>query len=85
VSRLCGASIAWALDHRDEVISALLAEESRADIRLDRALLDRYLAMYANEDTRAFAPDARRAVEELFTRAGKAGFLSPGATAEFAP
>lgn len=85
VSDLCRASIAWALDHKDEVMTALLAEESRKDVALNRALLDRYLTMYANEDTRSFAPDARRAVEELFTRAARAGLLPQRAKAEFAP
>jgi len=85
VSSLCRESIAWALDHRDEVMTALLAEESRAGVTLDRSLLDRYLTMYANEDTRSFAPDARRAVEELFVRAARVGLLPAGARADFAP
>jgi predicted solute-binding protein len=41
--------------------------------------------MYANEDTRAMAPDARRAIEVLFDRAAKAGLLPPGRLIEFAP
>src|ERR1700722_5532020 len=45
VSRVCRASIAWALAHRDETMDALLARETRADLHLDRALLDRYLAI----------------------------------------
>jgi 1,4-dihydroxy-6-naphthoate synthase len=85
VSDLCRESIAWALDHRDEVMTALLAEESRSDVSLDRTLLDRYLAMYANEDSRSFAPDARAAVIELFARASRAGLLAPDARVEFAP
>lgn len=84
VSTLCRESIAWALEHREEVMTALLADESRAGISVDRDLLDRYLAMYANDDTRAFAPDARAAVLDLFARAGKAGLLPPGARVEFA-
>ncbi len=84
VSRLCRESIAWALAHREEVMRALLAEETRAEVGLDREMLDRYLAMYANEDTRAFAPDARAAVEELFARGARAGLLPKGARAEFA-
>jgi len=84
VSRLCRESIAWALDHREEVMTALLGQETRADVGLDRAMLDRYLAMYANDDTRDFAPDARAAVVELFRRAADAGLIQPGARAEFA-
>jgi 1,4-dihydroxy-6-naphthoate synthase len=85
VSALCRESIAWALAHREEVMTALLAEETRAEVGLDRALLDRYLTMYANEDTMDFAPDARHAVDELFTRGVAAGLLPSGARAAFAP
>ena len=85
VSRLCRESIAWALDHREEVMTALLAEETRDEVGLDRALLDRYLTMYANHDTLDFAPDARAAVDELFARGVTAGLLPEGAHAAFAP
>ena len=85
VSRLCRASIAWALDHRDEAIATLLAAESREDLKLDRAMLDRYLAMYANSDTLDLPDDARRGVSELFRRARAAGLLDTDVDAEFAP
>jgi 1,4-dihydroxy-6-naphthoate synthase len=83
VSRLCRASIAWALDHRDEAMQALLARESRADLALDPAMLDRYLAMYANADTLDAPADVRRAVEELYSRAHAAGLLDRAVRAEF--
>jgi 1,4-dihydroxy-6-naphthoate synthase len=79
VSRLCRASIAWALDHRDEAIEALLARETRKDLALDRALLDRYLAMYANADSLSPPDDVRRAIDELYARAYAAGLLGPDA------
>ncbi len=85
VSRLCRASIAWALAHRDQVMAALLSAESREGVHLSRALLDRYLAMYANADTLDFAPDAKLAVDELLRRGGQAGLLPVGARAEYAP
>src|SRR5262249_51928526 len=44
VSRICRASIAWAAANADAVARALLAAETRADVGLDRASLDRYLA-----------------------------------------
>jgi 1,4-dihydroxy-6-naphthoate synthase len=69
VSRLLRASIAWSLSNREEVMSALLEEDSRTDLALDRDLLDRYLAMYANSDTLDAPPDVRRAVAELYARA----------------
>ena len=40
ISRLCRASISWALEHRDETMRALLENESRSDLALDRKLLD---------------------------------------------
>jgi 1,4-dihydroxy-6-naphthoate synthase len=87
VSRLCRASIAWALEHRDEAMNALLARETRGDLKesLDRALLDRYLAMYANADTLDAPADVRRALEELYARAHAAGLLEKPVTVDFAP
>ncbi len=85
VSRLVRASIAWSLAHRDEVISALLARETRADVRLDRSMLDRYLRMYANADTLDAPPDVRRAIGLLYARAAAAGLIEGPCDAEFAP
>jgi 1,4-dihydroxy-6-naphthoate synthase len=84
VTRLCGASIAWALANRDETIDALLARETRGDLALDRALLDRYLAMYANADTLDAPADVRRAIDVLYARAHDAGLLDRAVRAEFA-
>jgi 1,4-dihydroxy-6-naphthoate synthase len=75
VSRLCQSSIGWALENREETMRALLGEESRRDLALDRALLDRYLAMYANTDTLAAPDDVRRAIGEMYSRAFDAGLL----------
>jgi 1,4-dihydroxy-6-naphthoate synthase len=85
VSRLCRASIAWSLAHRDDVMTALLAEESRSDVKLDRVMLDRYLTMYANADTLDMPSDARDGVRELFRRARAAGWLEGSGDVEFAP
>ncbi|HLK38648.1 MAG TPA: MqnA/MqnD/SBP family protein [Polyangiaceae bacterium] len=85
VSRLCKSSIAWALAHREETMDALLAGESREDLALDRATLDRYLAMYANLDTLDAPADVRRAVDEMYERAARAGLLERALRAEFAP
>jgi 1,4-dihydroxy-6-naphthoate synthase len=85
VSRLLKASIAWALAHRDETMAALLERETRTDVGLDRALLDRYLAMYANADTLDAPADVRRAIDELYARAAAAGLLPAPVAAEFAP
>ncbi|MBV9948397.1 MAG: hypothetical protein JOZ69_16215, partial [Myxococcales bacterium] len=84
VSRVCRASIDWALEHRDETIRVLLERESRADIGLDRALLDRYLSMYANDDTRGAGTDVRAAIDELYARAFAARLIEAPVRAEFA-
>jgi 1,4-dihydroxy-6-naphthoate synthase len=78
VSALLRQGIRYALTHREELIGELLAAETRADVKLDRAMIDRYLAMYANEDTLEYPADARRAVQELFARGSRAGLLAPG-------
>lgn len=84
VSRLCRASIAWSLTHRQEAMDALLATESRADLALDAATLDRYLAMYANADTLDAPADVRRAIDEMYARAHAAGLIETLVRAEFA-
>jgi len=53
---------------------ALIAAEDRGDKALsDKALIDQYLNLYANNDTAAIADDARRAVDVLFAEARAAG------------
>jgi 1,4-dihydroxy-6-naphthoate synthase len=85
VSHLCRRSIRWALEHRDEAMSALLEQESRSDLALDRAMLDRYLAMYANADTLDAPADVRRAIDEMYARAHAAGLLDAAVRVELAP
>jgi len=84
-SAVCRASIAWALDHREEVMSALLAEESRTDLKMSRSMLDEYLRMYANADTRELPADGRLAVSTLLEEAFRVGLVSQKVVAEFAP
>lgn len=80
ISAVLGDSIRWALQHRSQLIAQLAAEE-RGDAGLARAeLLDRYLGMYANQDTASMAPDVRRAIDALFERARARGLIA-GATA----
>jgi 1,4-dihydroxy-6-naphthoate synthase len=80
-SRVCKRSIAWALDHRDEVMHAL-----RGTTPLDAAGLDRYLAMYANEeDTREMRSDVISAMETLFAEAAKRNLLARAPAIELAP
>jgi len=85
VSRLCRSSIAWALANREETMRALLDHEARGDLALDRATLDRYLAMYANADTLDAPDDVRRAIDVMYARAYAAGALEREMRGEFAP
>jgi len=84
VARLCRSSIAWALEHRDETMDALLKRESRDGLALDRLLLDRYLAMYANRDTLDPPDDVRQAIDALYGRAHAAGMLEKAYRVELA-
>jgi 1,4-dihydroxy-6-naphthoate synthase len=85
VSRICRTSIRWALEHKDEVARALLAAETRADVGLDAASLDRYLTMYANADTLDAPADVRKALDELFARGRAAGLIPADVRVELAP
>jgi 1,4-dihydroxy-6-naphthoate synthase len=84
VARLCRSSIAWALEHREETMDALLKRESRDGLTLDRLLLDRYLAMYANRDTLDPPDDVRQAIDALYGRAHAAGMLEKAHRVELA-
>ena len=85
VSELCRKSIAWALSHREEVMEGLLREETRPGVKIDRAMLDRYLDMYANEDTREMKEDVRLAIVELLRRAKERGLVTRDVEVELAP
>jgi 1,4-dihydroxy-6-naphthoate synthase len=85
VSQILRESIRWALDHRDEVLAALLAAEHREGVPRDRALFDRYLAMYANADTLDYGAQGRRAIADLLRRGHEAGVIPHAVEVEFAP
>jgi predicted solute-binding protein len=64
----------------------MLAAEDRGEVALTRTeLVDRYLGMYANEDTAALAPDVRTSVDVLFERARIAGLIASGLDVQWAP
>jgi 1,4-dihydroxy-6-naphthoate synthase len=85
VSQVLREAIAYALDHREEVIQTIAGEKRGEAALAETALLDRYLGMYANDDTRTMAPDACRAIEVLFERAERAGLLPAGGKVTWAP
>lgn len=84
VSDACRRSIAWSLEHREEVIDAIVASGLRNEANIERARLDRYLGMYANDDSAGMRDDVIRAIRELFDRAQTAGLLARGRV-ELAP
>jgi 1,4-dihydroxy-6-naphthoate synthase len=85
VSALLRESIRYALTHRDEALSALLSAETRPGVPRERALFDRYLAMYANRDTLDYGELGRRAIQDLLDRGHAAGLIPHHTEAEFAP
>ena len=84
VSRLCRASIAWAIAHRDEVIDGLASGDERK-LGFDRAMVERYLDLYANADTADAPEDVREGVRDLFRRAHAAGLHAQLVPVEYAP
>lgn len=65
VSRLLRASIDYGLAHRGEALEYAL-QFGRG---MDAALADRFVGMYVNEDTRAWNPECRQALEQLLNMA----------------
>ncbi len=80
VSGLLRRSIRWAVEHRSQMIASLVSEDRGDPALADPALVDHYLALYANADTEQMPDDARRGIEELFVRAAVAGLMPGGAT-----
>lgn len=82
-SRVLQRSIRWALDHRDEMIQFLISHIHRPDEVATPELLDRYLGMYANEETYQYSFASRQAVQFIFDRGFQVGLLPHHITAEF--
>jgi 1,4-dihydroxy-6-naphthoate synthase len=74
-SRVIQHSIRWALDHRDEMIAFLINHIHRPEEIATPELLDRYLGMYANEETYQYSDASRRAISYLLERGFEAGLL----------
>jgi 5,8-dihydroxy-2-naphthoate synthase len=66
VSAVLGEAIQAGLDNREEA----LAYAERFGRGIDRDTADRFVAMYVNELTTGYGERGRRAIEELFRRAG---------------
>jgi 1,4-dihydroxy-6-naphthoate synthase len=81
VSKILRASIAHALEHRDEAIAWLL---ERGGALTQHAQVSRYLDMYANQRTLDYETDGRVAVE-VFLEQGVPLGLFPEVTLDWAP
>jgi len=66
ISAVLGEAIQVGLDNREEA----LAYAERFGRGIDRETADRFVAMYVNERTTGYGEEGRRAVAELFRRAG---------------
>jgi 1,4-dihydroxy-6-naphthoate synthase len=74
-SRVIQRSIRWALDHREEMISFLISHIHRPEEIATPELLDRYLGMYANEETYEYSTSSRRALQYLLDLGADSGLL----------
>lgn len=83
-SRTLQRSIRWGLDHREEMIKFLIDHVHRPPEVANHDVLDRYLAMYANQETFSYAPDTIRAFNALFEHARRIGMIEHPIVAEFA-
>jgi 1,4-dihydroxy-6-naphthoate synthase len=80
VSRILHASIAYALEHRDEALDYAL-QFGRG---LDRTKADRFVGMYVNELTLEYGERGKRAVQKLLDEAFGKGILRRPVMAEYA-
>ena len=72
-NRVIHRSVAHGLQHRSEAIEWLLARGT-GPLRSYQAI-DRYLSLYANEDSLDYGTDGRAAVVELLKQGSEAGLL----------
>lgn len=81
VSGVLRASIAYALEHRDEALTYAL--QFARGMEEKRHLADKFVGMYVNERTLEYGDDGRRAVEEFLGRAARAGLIPADVRVEF--
>lgn len=83
-SRVLQRSIRWALDHRDEMIRFLIGHVHRPEEVATPELLDRYLDMYANEETHSYSDDAREGIRLVLEKGFETGAIDRRVEVEFA-
>ncbi len=79
ISRLLKESIRYALAHRSEALDYAL----RYARNMDKALADRFVAMYVNEYTLDYGPRGREAVRRLLDEGHRAGIIPSPVAVEF--
>jgi 1,4-dihydroxy-6-naphthoate synthase len=79
ISRLLKESIRYALAHRDEALDYAL----RYARDMNRALADRFVAMYVNDWTLDYGPRGREAVRRLLDEGHRAGIIPAPVAVEF--
>jgi 1,4-dihydroxy-6-naphthoate synthase len=83
-SRVLQSSIRWALDNRAEMIAFLIGHIHRPDEVAIPELLDRYLAMYANEETYSYSDATLQAFDRLLGDGYRLGLIDRECRVEFA-
>lgn len=80
------SSITYALAHRDKVLQSIIREDKRMTESLhDQKLIRKYLSLYANEDTRDYGEDGRKAIQTFLNLTHEAGLLPKRVRVEFTP
>ena len=85
VSARLRESIAWALANRTEIIATIAAEDRGDKALSNKALIDHYLNLYANDDTAAMADDAKHADRRAVHAGARGGLLSSDVAVDWAP
>lgn len=81
VSRLLRASIAYALEHREEALDYAL--EFARGMETRRNLADRFVGMYVNDRTLDYGEDGRRSVRLFLERGHTEGLIPHPTVVEF--
>ncbi|HPD60297.1 MAG TPA: ABC transporter substrate-binding protein [Thermodesulfobacteriota bacterium] len=69
-------SIQYALAHREEVLANIIQEDPRIAENLhDPKLINKYLSLYANEDTLDYGVEGRKAIKTFFDLVYESGLL----------
>lgn len=86
VSAILKTAIRYALDHEDEVIDYIIANDPRQTGELkQRELIRDYLRLYANEDTYDYGEEGRAAIQEILDVGYQKDIIPHSTFVQFAP